>query len=99
MPDGEELLVRLQTVLATDILLLPASNSNKLPTYWHGQRGSTEDRSINDTTHKYLLAELERREVFDYVESFSDTEPDSDGSKSDKEEDSSSDDDKASEEE
>jgi hypothetical protein len=99
VPDGEELLVRLQTVLATDISLLPASDSNKLPTYWRGRRESTEDRSMNDATHEYLLAELERREVFDYVESFSDTEPDSDGSESDEEDDLSSDDDDASEEE
>jgi hypothetical protein len=90
--DGEEFLVRLQTVLAADIGLVRRSESNKLPTYWRGRRGTTEDKSMKDETHEYLLAELERRDVFDYEESFSDTEPESNESDQDGEEDLSSDD-------
>ena len=93
--------------ITNDTLLLNGTRYPKLlrevpirePTYWRGRRESTEDRSMNDATHEYLLAELERREVFDYIEPFSDTEPDSDGSESDEEEDLSSDDEDASEEE
>ncbi len=99
VPAGEEFTVRLQTVLAADIRLEEASDSNKLPTYWRGRRAANpalvEDTRLTDADHDNLLAELERREVFDYEESFSDTDSGSDDSnlEDDDDDNSSSDDD------
>lgn len=95
VPTGEEFTVRLQTVLAADIRLEKASDSNKLPTYWRGRRaanpGLVEDTRLLDQDHDNLLAEIERRQVFDYEESFSDTD-DSGSNDSDNSDNSDSDD-------
>jgi hypothetical protein len=105
VPAGEEFTVRLQTVLAADIQLVRASDSNKLPTYWRGRRAANpalvEDTRLPDTEYDNLLAELERREVFDYEESFSETDSGSDDPNSDdddNDDDSSSEDDDSVEE-
>jgi hypothetical protein len=94
VPANEEFTVRLQTVLAADIQLVPASDTNKLPTYWRGRRAANptlvEDTRLTDTDHDNLLAELERRQVFDYEESFSDTDSGSDDSNSDDDDDDDS---------
>jgi hypothetical protein len=92
VPDGEEFTVRLQTVLAGEIELIPESETNKLPTYWRGRRETIptarEDKRLIDADHDRLLEELERRDAFDYEEAFSDT--DADGSDSNEENESSS---------
>ena len=84
--------MRLQTVLAGEIELIPASETNKLPSYWRGRRENNqttrEDKRLIDADHDRLLQELERRDAFDYEEDFSDT--DADDSDSNEENDSSS---------
>ena len=98
VPAGDEFTVRLQTVLAANIRLDPAGDSNKLPTYWRGRRAAipsqVPDMRLSDAEHDNLLAELERREVFEYEETFSNSESDDDSDdESDDDSDEESDDD------
>jgi hypothetical protein len=75
VPVGEEFTVQLQLVLADNIIFITTSNSNKLPTYWQGRR-QMNPTAREDTDHEGLLVELERRDVFDYKEYFSNMDDD-----------------------